>query len=273
MLRKISIGFAAISIFYSVIFPTAAQTPQDKQISAIQLAIAEAVLATNSQLSDRAGSPIKEMSWSAEQNGRAWSLWMKGSSGKGPIQVGMSGFLWGDEADDWTMTYFGGGQSGGEPIQISGKLDWPFDKASADRLGTNFKQVTKFGEHSVWAWVVGTEVIVGATVGGIAGVVVSAAAPPLTIVVGLAGALATASAAATVSNTVRSAIESDKPTAPPAPPPAPTPSKEERLKPEAGTLIAAISKEGKVLGSGPDATYAITGTWKGNTMSGNVIYQ
>src|ERR1700733_627540 len=53
--------------------------------------------------------------------------------------------------------------------------------------------------------------------------------------------LATASAAATVSNTVRSAIESDKPTAPPAPPPAATIRKEERLKSEAGTLIAEIS--------------------------------
>ena len=196
---------------------------------------------------------------------------MKGSSAKGPIQIGMSGFLWGGEADDWTATYFGGGKIGGEPVQINGKLDWPFDKASADHLATNFKQVTKFGEHSVWAWVVGTEVIVGGTIGGVAGFAVTSAAGPLAVVVGLAGAIGDASATATVSNTVRSAIKSDKPTAPPAAPPAPTP------KPQAGMLYAAILKEGPVSGRGPDEAYLLKGTLKesqtGGQMYGQMIYQ
>lgn len=278
MLLKLSVTLAAaISMFFPSIAPAAAQVLRDTQLRAIQLVIAEAVLATNSQLSDRVGSPIKEITWGADMNERGWSLWMKGSSAKGPIHVGMSGFLWGGEADDWTATYVGGGEIGDERVQINGKLDWPFDKASADRLATNFKQVTKFGEHSVWAWVVGTEVIVGGTIGGVAGFAVTSAAGPLAVVVGLAGAIGGASATASVSNTIRSAIKSDKPTAPPVPPPAPTPGKDENLKPQAGMLYAAISKEGQVIGSGPDAAYLLRGTLKesrtGGQMSGQVIYQ
>ncbi len=273
MLRKLLFGLGAVAIFHSAIFAAAAQTPRDTQMSAIRLTIAETVLATNSQLSDLAGSPIKEISWSANLNDRIWSLRMKGSARKGPIEIEVTGFLWGGEADDWIVTYSGGGQIAGEPIQINGKSDWPLDKASSDRLGTNFKQVTKFGEHSIWAWVVGTEVIVGATVGGAGAIALSAAAPPLTIVVGLAGAIATASAAATVSNTVRSAIELDKPTPPPAPPPAPSPGKEERLTPKNGMLYAAITKEGEILGSGPDENYRLMGTFKDNGMFGRVAYQ
>jgi hypothetical protein len=179
MLLKRSVTLAAaISMFVSSIAPAAAQGLRDTQLRAIQLVIAEAVLATSSQVSDRLGSPIKEMTWGADMNERGWSLWMKGSSAKGPIQIGMSGFLWGGEADDWTATYFGGGQISGDPVQINGKVDWPFDKASGDRLATNFKQVTKFGEHSVWAWVVGTEVIVGGTIGGVAGFAVTSAGGP-----------------------------------------------------------------------------------------------
>jgi hypothetical protein len=273
MLGKILFGLSAITIFHASIFPAGAQAPKDAQINAVRLTIAETVLATNTQLSDHVGSPIKEMSWSADLNDRSWSLKMKGFAGKGQVEIGMTGFLWGGETDDWIVTYSGGGQIAGEPIQINGKLDWPFDKATSDRLRTNFKQVAKFGEHSVWAWVVGTEVIVGATIGGIGGIAVSAAAPPLTIAIGLAGAIGTAGAAVTVSNAVRTAIESDKPTSPPAPPPAPNPGKEERLTPKDGMLYAAVSKEGQVLGSGPDAVYRLIGTFKGNEMFGRVTYQ
>ena len=103
-----------------------AQTVRDAQITAIRLTIAETVLATNSQLSDRAGPPgKKELTWYADLNERSWHLVISGSAQKGPIQILLTGFLWGDDAGDWIVTYSGAGESAGEPIQINGKLIGP----------------------------------------------------------------------------------------------------------------------------------------------------
>jgi hypothetical protein len=263
----------AVTIFIATTYNTFAQTSRETQTSAIRLTIAETVLATNSQLGERVGSPIREMGWSAELTDRTWSLRMKGISEKGPIEIGMGGFLWGNEGDDWTVTYSGVGRIAGEPIQINGKADWPLDKSSSDRLGTNFRQVTKFGEHSIWAWIVGTEVVVGGVLAGGAAVVISAAAPPLTIFVGLGGALTGASAACNVSNTIRTTMESDRPPPAPAPPPAPSPGKNDRLMPKDGMLYAIVTNKGDVLGSGPDAKYLLEGAAKDGSMQGRVTYQ
>lgn len=74
-----------------------AQDIRTAQTTALRLTIAEAVLATTAQLSDRVGSPIKEVNWSSELVDRNWSLNVRGSSERGPIEIGFGGFLWGKE--------------------------------------------------------------------------------------------------------------------------------------------------------------------------------
>lgn len=273
MFHKSLLSVGVLTSLLTTIFAAAAQPVRDTQISAIRLTIAETVLATNSQLSDRPGLLLKEMNWHAELNDRSWSLTMTGFAETGRIEIFFGGFLWGSDTEDWIATYAGAGQIAGEPIEINGKLDWPFDKPSSDRLKANFKQVAKFGKNSTWAWIVGTEVIVGGVLGGGAAVIVSAAAPPATILLGLAGASTGASAAVTVSNAVRSAIDADKPTAPPAPPPEPSPGKDERLLPKDGILYAAVARDGNVVGSGPAANYVLNGIAQVGYMSGRLTRQ
>jgi hypothetical protein len=272
MSRKPMLTLGVIAIFFMTNFPASTQTLRDIQKAAIQLTIPELVLATSSQLSDRAGW-VKDVSWAADLNDKSWSVKMNGYSDKGQFDIAMAGFLWGNEAGDWVVNYSGSGQMASEPIQISGKMEWPYNKERSDRLGANFSQVTKFGEHSTWAWIVGSEVIVGGVIGGGAGIAVSAAAPPLTILVGLGGALTGANAAINLSNTIRSVTESDQPTTPPQPalPIPPTPGKNEDLTPKDGMLYAAITKEGNVLGSGPDPKYTLVGTNKDTSMFGQVV--
>jgi hypothetical protein len=142
-------------------FDACAQTIDDAQMRALRLTVAESVLATTSQLSEHAGPLVKDLSWYVDMSDRSWSLTMQGYVQKGPIEIGVSGFLWEDEAGTWIVTFSGKGKIANEPIQINGKVNWPLDKASSDRLKTNFRQVTKFGAHSTWAWIVGAEAIVG----------------------------------------------------------------------------------------------------------------
>jgi hypothetical protein len=132
---------------------------QAARTAALRLTIAEAVLATNAQMSDRAGSPIKEMGWKADLGDRNWSLFMKGTSERGPVEVVANGYLWGGEGENWIVSYSGMGRIGGDPILINGKMDWPM--ANSDRLTVGFNQVTKFGQHSTWALIHGTEIVLG----------------------------------------------------------------------------------------------------------------
>jgi hypothetical protein len=172
--------------------------------TALRLTIAEAVLATNAQMSDRAGSPIKEMGWKADLGDRNWSLFMKGTSERGPVEVVANGYLWGGEGEDWTVSYAAMGRIGDEPILINGKMDWP--KANSDRLTVGFNQVTKFGTHSTWAWIHGTEAILGAVVGGTAAVAATAAVPPYSILVGVIGAIGGANATVSFSDTISKVV-------------------------------------------------------------------
>jgi hypothetical protein len=246
-----------------------AQDIRTAQTTALRLTIAEAVLATTAQLSDRVGSPIKEVNWSSELVDRNWSLNVRGSSERGPIEIGFGGFLWGKEGEDWVVNFSGAGRIGGEPIQINGKMDWP--TGSSDRLTINFNQVTKFGEHSTWNWILGTEMVAGASIVGGAAVFATAAIPPLAALAFAAGALGGASSAVSISRTIREMVEGTSPPPPPPTPPALLPKKEDRLTPQADVLFVSVTKDGTVTGNGPDPRYTLYGKTEGATMSGGVI--
>jgi hypothetical protein len=269
MRRSSLLAFFGLTILFATTVFAEAQELRSAQTAVLRLTIAEAVLATSAQLSDRTGSPIKEMSWIGELGDRNWSLSVKGSSERGPIEIRVSGFLWGGEGEDWAVSYSGTGQIGGEPIQVNGKMDWP--RANSDRLTVSFNQVAKFGDHSTWAWIHGTEITVGVLLGGGAAVVATSVAPPLTILVGLAGAMGGASAAASVSNTVRSIVEGDGPPPPPAAPSVPTPKKDERLTPQNNVIAVVLTKDGNVSGSGPEPSLIMYGKASGTTLSGAVV--
>lgn len=120
----------------------------------------------------------------------------------------------------------------------------------------NFRHVSKFGNHSFWGWVLGAEIIVGGTVGGVVG----SPGGPIGVV---GGAVMTAAALIGVSSGVKDLLQSDEPGPPPTAPVRPAPPAEgERLFPSAGKIYTAVSRSesgGKVAGSSVDGAYVLVG--------------
>ncbi len=257
----------SLGIFLATNVFAEAQDIRAARIAAQRLTIAETVLATTSQLNDRVGSPIKDVSWTSQVGDRNWSLRMRGSSERGPIEIGFGGFLWGNEDEDWVVNYSGGGRIGGEPIQINGRMEWP----RAGRPTAIFNQAAKFGEHSTWGWIVGAEVTVGLTVGGTVAFLGTAAVPPAAFLIAIWGGATGATTAVTLSKIARETIEGEGPPQPPPAPPAPAPKKDDKLTPQADVLYVTLAKDGSVTGNGPDPRCSLEGKADNATTSGEVI--
>jgi len=172
----------------------------------------------------------------------------------------LSGYLWGDDRTQWVASFAGVGN-------INGKSDWLYDWESS-ALTMNFHNLVKFGENSTWGWVRGAEIIVGGTIGAGGGIVVSSPTIVGIFFGGAAGGLGGAASAVALSDVAKSMIESDTPVVPPEfPKRPPVPQNEQKLEPQDGRIIIAISKE-EVEGSGPDRVLGLSGSLKGNSGTG-----
>ncbi|SRR5258706_9129162 len=129
------------------------------------------------------------------------------------------------------------------------------------------------GTNSFWGWVVGSEIIVGGTIGAgaaVAGAAVATGGVALGAAawIGAGGAVAGSSALVSVRNTIRVIRESGQPVAAPAAPERPAaPSKSEPLKPEKDKVYITMSKDGKIQATRPDGSTVLTGNF--DNKSGN----
>jgi hypothetical protein len=154
----------------------AAPAAPDLRRTAIVSTAAEVAMATTSFLKDRNPGKSLKTEWSIRLSDRNWVLSIKGTIGDQGYWYTISGFLWGDESEDWLVTFSGLGSSS-EPIFVSGKALWRYDAGLADHTAMSFEQVVKLGENSAWGWVRGSEIIIGGTLGGAGGVIEQLALP------------------------------------------------------------------------------------------------
>jgi hypothetical protein len=237
----------------------------------------EAALSITALVKARTGQDVRNFSWSSRYSDREWSLEGSGTAGDRKVMVTMSGFVWGDQGQDLMVTYSGSGVSGDEPILLHGKADWPFDKQRKDYFTTDFRHAMKLGKNSFWGWVTGAEILVGGVVGGggaIAGTAAATGGLALGAAawIGGAGAVAGSSALVSVSQAAKSLQESSAPVAAPALPPRPEPPAKGELKPQEGKIIVAMSKDGRIAGSGPDVSNLVSGSFdnKSGTAKGEI---
>jgi hypothetical protein len=227
----------------------------------------EAALSITALVKARTGQDVRNFAWSSRYSDREWSLTGSGVAGNRKVSVTMSGFVWGDEGQDLLVAYSGSGMSGDEPILLHGRADWPYDKQRKDYFTTDFRHAMKLGRNSFWGWVTGAEILVGGVAGAGGAVVGTAAATGGLALgaaawIGSAGAVAGSSALVSVSQAVKSLQETSAPVAAPALPPRPEPpAKGEPIKPQEGKIIVAMSKDGRIEGSGPDASNVVSGSF------------
>jgi hypothetical protein len=243
-----------------------AQLPAERPQAAVLLSMTESLLATATMVRTRMANlgPIKEMKWSATYATRNWTVNLEGQGG--PLRITMTGFLWGNADTGWAANYAGIGQLGDEQIRDNGRTIWPLGGVPS-AAPYDFQQVMEFGSHSLWGWMIGTEIVVGGTAGAFAGI-----ATPVTAV---AGAITGAASMIGVSDVVVSHfVNAPEPPPPPVPPARPAP-------PQAGAMLVAnaersyiVVQDGTINAAGPrqqdDTFYAVRGSYKETTASGEL---
>lgn len=184
---------------------------------------------------------------------RSWVISVKGGLGNNPIEYGIRGFLWGDDGQDRLVTYVGTGSIANVPLQINGTAMWKYDSKLSKYTAMNIDNVVKIGEHSVWGWIKGSEIVVGGTLGAATG---AESIPTLII-----GAGAGAEAVVFISDTTREVVESLNSTPkPPANPPAPSvPEKGQSPPSKDDQIVVAVSEEA-ITGWGPNRDLTLSGS-------------
>jgi hypothetical protein len=216
--------------------------------------MAEAAVASSALIQDHSGgSATQDVSWSLKYSERDWTFEAKGAE----LEFLITGYLWGQDDESWMINYSGLGSVDGEPLRIYGQADWEFDKEASDYRHINFRQVMKFGEHTFWGWVLGTETIVGGTIGAggaLAGAAVATGGVALGAApwIAAAGAVSGLSALVGTSLAAKSLLDSNEPPPPPPTPQAPAPpAAGSKLVPSEGTILTAVSRDGRIFASGP----------------------
>ncbi len=272
--------FILIAVFLFAGVAGAHASPDGRK-TAILSTMAEATLATTMLAQDRKRGSLKELKWSTRFSERDWSVTATGNIDGEPFTFTIVGYLWGDDQDDWQVTFAGAGRRGTERIRINGIATWKYDEKAKDHTTMAFRHTVKFGENSIWGWVVGTEIIVG---GALAGVGAAAAITASTagigigaaIVIGVAASIPGAGAAVTLSKEVTALVESDKPAPAPAAPKAPNPPKVgDKLTPTKDSIHIGVSRDGRIFGNGPEGergTLVLSGDFKDDgTGNGTII--
>jgi hypothetical protein len=255
----------------------AAEAKQNVQKGAVLTTMTEAIVAAASLIGDRSGMQFASVSWFGTYSERDWALRLQGKLTNGEaFGFGMSGYLWGEDKEDWLVTYAGLGDLGKESIRINGKAVWQYDASISDHVAMNFEQNIKFGEHSTWGWVLGAEIIFGGSIGAgaaiaTAGLATGGVALGASVWIGAGGFATGATALVCASDAAKNLIEADTPPpAPPSPKRPPIPKNGEKLFPQKGAIYTAVSRDGTILGSGPDGVLVISGSFDGTTASGTI---
>lgn len=254
----------ALAVFLGL--PLFASASPEMRKSAILSTMTESALSTVSLLQKRLGGNIEDFHWYSTYSDRDFFFSGHGRVADQKVSFAMTGYLWGDEQQDLSLTYSGLGDAGNERMRINGRSDWPFDKSRADYINMDFSQVIKFGENSHWGWIKGTEVIAGGVFGAgsalaLAGTATGGVALVGAFFIGGMGAVTGAEVFLSFSNALTTLDESHEPTAPPKQPERPSaPDKGQPVEIAPGQILTAVSKDGRVLGAGP-GDLALTGSF------------
>jgi hypothetical protein len=189
-LRYANMSIAALALVIAASRGATAADPEEIYKAAILATAAEVALATAVLVGEQS-KKLFASQWFITASDRTWVAQVKGE-----YNYSVSGFLWGGDHDNWEVTYSGRGYGGGQPISVNGKAEWQYDEKLQDHTSMKLDHIVKFGENSTWGWIRGSEIIVGGTLGGVAGVIVTAGTPAA-IIVGVSGAVGGAAATPT----------------------------------------------------------------------------
>lgn len=249
-----------LAVFSSCI--SAASASPEMRKAAILSAMTEAALSSVSLMHDHLHKDLKNFNWTSTFSDRDMAFRGEGFFGDSSDGVKFSftltGYLWGDDQQDLSLTYSGLGYANDEPIRLNGRSDWAYNKDKSDYMNMDFRHVMKFGKNSYWGWIVGSEIIMGGALGAggaIAGTAAATGGVALgaALWIGAKGAAEGASALVAVSTLVKTLTESHEPVDQPKQPDRPTPPLKGnpiRLAPD--QILTAVSKNGQLLGKGPD---------------------
>jgi hypothetical protein len=241
MTRDLSVAVGTVLLLFY--FGFAAYASPEFRKAANLMTTSEAALATMAIVSQRFDTRIEELSWSVEFAEREWVAQLRGNVNNKESQITITGYVWGGDNETLSINYSGLGNVGGEPLLINGTAKWLYNNEAQDYQGMDFQQVTKIGQNSFWGWVVGAEIIVGGTAGGV-------------VAVGVAATLVT------ISTGAKDLLASDTAPPPPAMPARPNPPKEgDTLSPREGEILVALSTESTISGTAVDGVHVLTGSY------------
>ena len=271
MLACIAILFSGTSVVLA--------SPEVRKAAALTTAT-EAVLASIALVQDRIGfGDSGEFTWSMTYSERDWTLRLAGTIGERTVDLAFTGYVWGGDQESLVVAFSAVGAleaDTSESVTVHGRADWEFDSESSDYRNMNFREVAKFGENTIWGWVIGAEVLVGGTIGAGAAVVGTSAATGGAALgaapwIAAGGFLGGSSALISASSAAKSMLESDEPVAAPSLPNRPQPPESgTELLPEPGTILTAVSGDGQVWGSGPNGVHVLKGSHKEAQAEGTV---
>jgi len=224
---------------------------------AILTVVAESAITQVNQITERLsrdGDSVEEpIGLSASYTSNDFILNLYGRSKKGTeIRVTATGYSWNSNpANGLDISFAGNGALGKEPVRLNGTSTW---FADADRVNMDFRLVTKFGDHSIWGWVLGAETIVGGTIGAAGAVVTANIAVPVvgaaaTPWIAAAGALTGSGALIGISAASKDLLSSDQPPPSPARPRRPEPPQSSLLLAGEGKIFTAVDKSGSIFAS------------------------
>ena len=244
--------------------PPAPPFTNDKR-NAVLITAIEAAAATTLLVGERTGT-LGKTAWYLQISERSWILELKGETFISQI----TGYLWDDDAD-WLVSFSGTGSiPGKEPIYINGKGRWLYDGKIADHPYMNFHTGVKFGNRSPWGWIVGSEILLPAILGGgtIAAVTFGTGGVGLGVAIplGLEAAGAGTFAAACLSAVAQDFSETWV-TPPPLPERPPVPQNDEKFEAGKGKIVVIVPKNGQVFASA-DRDLVLSGTVDGGTGTG-----
>ena len=265
MIRVVAISFTVL-IFVAAFNPhVQAQEPSEVRKTVIVATLSEAALASAALIQDASDRTLKELIFSGSYSEREWVVEAKGGLDDRSVGMTMTGFVWGNEETDLSVNYSGLGRFGEEPMRIHGETAWLYNADISDYQHMEIRHVMKFGNNSIWGWVVGSEAIFGGAVAAGAAIVASPVTGGGSLLIGAAAAIGGAKSTVLLSKNIRETIKSDEPTPPPEVPgriEPPEPEQELQLDDVSeDTILIAVSRDGTIIGKGPSAQLLLSGEY------------
>ena len=196
------IAFAALLAVYT----TAGQAQEGENLreSLIVTTASESILASAALVGDYFDGPVDSLEFSGSYTDSSWDMVISGSYQEQSVEISMSGFLFGSAGSDFDANYSGTGLvNGEEPILVHGNFSWDYNSEIKDYESVSVSHAMRFGENSVWGWVVGGEIVFGGALFGGAAIIGAPATGGGSLVIGGQAAIRGAGAAVLLSKHAR----------------------------------------------------------------------